>query len=309
MKGRVMARKPARKAAAKRTGKKAAAKKAVAKKAVRKSTQRAKAKSSRYKNLFVAKRKGVLEIQLHRPDVLNAMNPEMATELRKALAAIELDRKIFAVILLGDERSFCAGADLGTMGKGVEQRFDSYRARFNVLPNRRLYTFLQNFTKPVISAVEGYCLGGGLELAMWGDFIVAGEDAQFALPEVRHSLIPGGGGTLNLPKLIGPALAKELIWTARRIKAAEAKELGIVNHVMPKGKALAKAREITAEMAKNGPLGLMMSKIAINRGLDLPRHLAFFQEADLAHLLSFSEDRDAGLKAFAERRRAEFKGQ
>ena len=124
---RKAARKPAKKAAPKRTGKTAAA----ANKAVRGSTRRTGAKSARCKNLFVHKRKGVLEIQLHRPDRLNAMNPEMATELREAMAGIETDRRIIAVILLGDQRSFCAGADLGTMSSGPEQRFDSYRARFN----------------------------------------------------------------------------------------------------------------------------------------------------------------------------------
>lgn len=304
----------ARKAATKRGGKTAKAAKttgrnAAAARTAPRRTQRSRGRSGKYANLITARRKGVFEVQLNRPEKLNAMNPEMAGELHDALAGIEMDRRIFAVILLGDERAFCAGADLGTMGSKPNERFDNYRARFNVLPNRRLYTFMQNFTKPVISAVEGYCLGGGLELAMWGDFIIAGEAAQFALPEVRHSLIPGGGGTQNLPRLIGPALAKELIWTARRITAAEAKELRIVNHVVAKGKALAKAREIAAEMSGNGPLGLMMSKIAINRGLDLPRHLGFFQEADLAHMLAFSEDRAEGLRAFAERRKAKFKGE
>jgi enoyl-CoA hydratase/carnithine racemase len=161
----------------------------------------------------------------------------------------------------------------------------------------------------VISAVEGYCLGGGFEVAMWGDFIVAGENGQFGLPEVRHSLIPGGGGTQNLPRLIGPALAKELIWTGRRLTAQEAKEHRIDNHVVPAGGALKKAREIVGEMAKNGPLGIMMSKQSINRGLDQSRFNGFLSEGDLAHLLVFSEDRAEGLDAFKNRRQAEFKGQ
>ncbi|MGY9019969.1 MAG: enoyl-CoA hydratase/isomerase family protein [Alphaproteobacteria bacterium] len=287
-----MARKPA--------AKKTAAKKAPAKKAARK---------SKYKFILVNKRKGVCNIQLNRPEFLNAMNIEMAQEICDVLVEVEQDRKIVAIILSGNERAFCAGADLGRMGSKPEDRFDMYRERFNIAPNRQLYRVLCFYTKPVITAAEGYCLGGGFEMAMWGDFIVAGENAQFGLPEVRHSLIPGGGGTQNLPRLIGPALAKEMIWTGRRLKAAEAKEYRIVNHVVPVGQALKKAKEIAAEIAQNGPLGVMMSKQAINRGLDQSRFNGFLGEGDLAHMLNFSEDRAAGLKAFKEGRRAKFKGQ
>jgi enoyl-CoA hydratase len=282
------------------------ARKPAAKKAAKKSSKPA---TSEHKFILVNKRDGICEIQFNRPDALNAINIEMAEEIARVLVEVEMDRRIIAVILCGNERAFCAGADLGRMGSGPDEKFDQYRSRFNVMPNRQLYRILCFYTKPVISAVEGYCLGGGLEIALWGDFIVAGENAQLGLPEVRHSLIPGGGGTQNLPRLIGPALAKEMIWTGRRIKAAEAREYRLVNHVVPAGQALAKAREIVGEMAKNGPLGIMMSKVAINRGLDQSRYNGFLGEGDLAHMLTFSEDRAEGLKAFAERRPAKFKGQ
>ncbi len=285
--------------------KKPAAKKAGAKTVKKKAAKR----KSKYKFILVNKRNGICSIQLNRPDFLNAMNVEMAEEISRVLVEVEQDRKIVAIILSGNERAFCAGADLGRMGSKPEDRFDMYRERFNVAPNRQLYRILCFYTKPVISAVEGYCLGGGFETAMWGDFIVAGENAQFGLPEVRHSLIPGGGGTQNLPRLIGPALAKEMIWTGRRLKAAEAKEYRIVNHVVPAGQALKKAKEIVSDIAKNGPLGVMMSKQAINRGLDQSRFNGFLGEGDLAHMLNFSEDRAEGLTAFRERRQAKFKGQ
>ena len=285
--------------------KKPAAKKAGAKTVKKKTAKR----KSKYKFIIVNKRNGICSIQLNRPDFLNAMNVEMAEEISRVLVEVEQDRKIVAIILSGNERAFCAGADLGRMGSKPEDRFDMYRERFNVAPNRQLYRILCFYTKPVISAVEGYCLGGGFETAMWGDFIVAGENAQFGLPEVRHSLIPGGGGTQNLPRLIGPALAKEMIWTGRRLKAAEAKEYRIVNHVVPAGQALKKAKEIVSNIAKNGPLGVMMSKQAINRGLDQSRFNGFLGEGDLAHMLNFSEDRAEGLTAFRERRQAKFKGQ
>jgi len=275
----------------------------------KRATGRKTARKPKHKFIIVSKRAGVCNIELNRPDVLNAINIEMAQEIMDTLIEVEMDRKITCVILSGNERAFCAGADLGRMGSQPHERFDMYRSRFAVMPNRQLYRVLCYYTKPVISAVEGYCLGGGFEMAMWGDFIVAGEKAQFGLPEVRHSLIPGGGGTQNLPRLIGPALAKEMIWTGRRIGAAEAKEYRIVNHVVPAGDAMKKAREIAAAIAKNGPLGVMMSKQAINRGLDQSRFNGFLGEGDLAHMLTFSEDRAEGLKAFAERRPANFKGQ
>ena len=301
-----MARKPATKK--KTAAKKTAAKETSSRKAPARKTA-ARKTAAGYQNIIVKRRQGALEIQFNRPEKLNAISLDMAREITDALLAAETDRKVVGIILHGNERAFCAGADLGRMGSDPSERYDNYRARFNVAPNRRMFQTMCFFTKPIISAVEGYCLGGGLEIALWGDIIVAGAAAQLGLPETRHSLIPGGGGTQNLTRLIGPALAKELIWTARRISAAEAKELRIVNHAVAKGKALTKAREIMAAIAQNGPLGIMMSKQAINRGMDMSRYNGFLQEGDLAHMLVFSEDRAEGLRAFAERRKPNFKGQ
>ena len=262
-----------------------------------------------YDTIVARRRKGALEIRFNRPERLNTINEEMADDIMHAMDAVELDRKTIAVLLSGDERAFCAGADLGGFQDLVEDRYDNYRARYNQRRNRLLYRFMMNYTKPVIAVVEGYCLGGGFELAMLSDFIVAGEGASFGLPEGRHGLIPGAGGTQNLPRLIGAPLAKELVWTGRRIPASEAKEYRIVNHVVAKGEALPKARDIVGEMHGVGPLATMMSKQAINRGRDLPLHLGFQQESDLAYMLSWSDDRAEGLKAFSERRKPDFRGQ
>ena len=248
-------------------------------------------------------------LTLNRPDKLNALNEDMSEAIMAALDAAEADREVIAVIFQGNEKAFCAGADLSGMSPLPEHRFDNYRARYNQVKMRKMFRQLHTFTKPVISAVEGFCLGGGLELALFGDIIVAGEGAQFALPEARHGLIPGAGGTQNLPRRIGPAMAKELMWTARRIPAAEAKEIRLVNHVVPKGGALAKAKEIVGQMENSGPLAIMMTKQAVNRGTETPVALGFYQEADLAFMLAFSEDRQEGLKAFAEKRAPKFKGQ
>ena len=262
-----------------------------------------------YNAIIAKKRKGALEIQLNRPERLNTITEEMAEDIMHAMDAVELDRNIVAVVLSGDERAFCAGADLGGFQDLPEDRYDNYRARYNQRKNRLLYRFLMNYTKPVISAVEGYCLGGGFEMAMMGDFIVASETASFGLPEGRHSLIPGAGGTQNLPRLIGAPLAKELIWTGRRISGAEAKEYRIVNHVVEKGEALTKVRAIIEDMKAVGPLAQMMTKQSIDRGADMTLQQGFMQEADLAYMLSWSDDRKEGLTAFSERRKANFKGQ
>ncbi len=262
-----------------------------------------------YNTIIAKRRKGALEIQFNRPDRLNTITEEMAGDIMHAMDAVELDRKTIAVVLMGDQRSFCAGADLGGFKDLVEDRYDNYRARYNQRRNRLLYRFLMNFTKPVIAAVEGYCLGGGFEIAMLSDFIIAGQKASFGLPEGKHSLIPGAGGTQNLPRLIGAPLAKELIWTGRRISASDAKEFRIVNHVVDQGKALSKTREIIEEMRGVGPLATMMSKQAINRGRDMTLQQGFQQESDLAYMLSWADDRAEGLKAFSERRKPDFKGQ
>ena len=262
-----------------------------------------------YENIITARHEGALEITFNRPDVMNAINEAMADDIMDAMAAAETDREVLAVIFQGNERAFCAGADVSGFSDRPQDRYDNYRARYNTRRNRLLYKYMQGYTKPVISAVEGYCLGGGFELALLGDLIVAGEAARIGLPETRLGLIPGAGGTQTLPRLIGAALAKEMIWTARRLTAAEAREFRIVNHVTPKGGALAKAREIVQAMSENGPLAIMMVKQSINRGMDMPLSLGFQQEADLAYMLTWSSDRAEGLKAFGERRPAKFKGE
>ncbi len=259
----------------------------------------------------IAKRlNGVLEITFNRPEVMNAINMQMAGELVDAMTEAENDRKIHAVILQGNERAFCAGADLGSTFKDTPKaRYDNYRSRFHARDTRYAFNYINTYTKPVISAVEGFCLGGGLEMAMFGDFIIAGEKAQFGLPETRWSLIPGAGGTQNLQRYVGKAMAKEMIWTARRITAQEAKEFRLVNHVVPAGKALDKAREIAQAIAQNGPLAVMITKQSINRGAELPLHYGVLQEGDLSYLLTWSEDRAEGLDAFANRRPPKYKGE
>ncbi|MGB9826381.1 MAG: enoyl-CoA hydratase-related protein, partial [Desulfofundulus sp.] len=159
------------------------------------------------------------------------------------------------------------------------------------------------FSKPLVAAVNGYALGGGCEFALGCDFIIASEKASFGLPEVSLAIIPGGGGTQLLPRIIGRNKAKELIFTGRRISAAEACRLGMVNLVVPAENLMARTMEIMNEIVQNGPIALQQAKRAINLGLELDLHTAFALEAECYNVCLATEDRDEGLRAFNEKRK------
>lgn len=262
-----------------------------------------------YEDIIVERVEGWVEITINRPEKLNSLRERTAEEILGVLAEVENDRAVGVVILKGSTKAFCTGIDTSEFQIGEHEYFDSYRKRKRARRVNQLFRDLPSFSKPVITAVEGYALGGGLELAMVGDMIVAGADAKLGLPETRLGLMPGGGGTQTLPRLIGKALAKELIWTGRRISAAEAREYRLVNHVTEAGKALDKAREIARAICANAPLSVMMTKSAIDRGLDMPLAEGMAAEGDVSFMLYFSKDRTEGLAAFREKRSPTFKGE
>jgi enoyl-CoA hydratase/carnithine racemase len=262
-----------------------------------------------YEDIIVERTDTALEITLNRPEKLNSLREKTAAEIMEAMGEVEMDRTVVGVILQGSEKAFCAGVDTSEFKYAENERFDVYRARKRTRKTQQMQRFVLGFTKPVITAVEGFALGGGLELAMSGDMIVCGEGAQLGLPEVKIGIMPGAGGTQTLTRLIGKPLAKELMWTGRRLTAAEAREFRLVNHVTPKGQALAKAREILAEIGKNAPLAVMMIKQAVDRGVDMSLADGIATENDISYLLTFSEDREEGLKAFREKRPPKFRGQ
>lgn len=261
-----------------------------------------------YEDIIVEQSGHSLEITLNRADKLNAMREQTAAEIMDAMDAAESDRKIVAVILSGSERAFCTGVDTSDFKHKPEERFDVYRARKRKRRMGAMMRLVMNYTKPVITVIEGLALGGGLELAISGDIIICGEGAELGLPEARIGLMPGGGGTQTLPRIIGAPLAKELMWTGRRIPAAEAKEYRLCNHVVPKGQGLGKARDIVGQIAKNSQLSVMMIKEAVNRGLDMSLANGYATEGDISYLLTFSDDREEGLAAFREKRKPNFKG-
>jgi enoyl-CoA hydratase/carnithine racemase len=262
-----------------------------------------------YDDIIAERTDNALEITLNRPEKLNAIREQTAVEIMAAMSEVEMDRAVVGVILQGSERAFCTGVDTSEFRHDKDELFDVYRARKRTRKTLQMQRFVREFTKPAITAVEGFALGGGLELAMSGDIIVAGEGAQFGLPEAKLGLMPGAGGTQTLTRLIGRPLAKELMWTGRRIAAAEALAFRLVNHVTPKGQALAKARELLSEIGRNAPLSVMLIKQAVDRGVDMSLTDALATENDISYLLTFSEDREEGLKAFREKRPPKFRGQ
>ena len=262
-----------------------------------------------YQDIIVQRTDAALEITINRPEKLNALREQTAVEIMEAMGGVEMDRAVVGVILQGSEKAFCTGVDTSEFKYSEDERFDVYRARKRTRKTLQMQRFVMGFTKPVITAIEGFALGGGLELAMSGDIIVCGEGAQLGLPEAKIGMMPGAGGTQTLTRLIGKPLAKELMWTGRRLTAAEAREFRLVNHVTPKGQALVRAREILAEIGKNAPISVMLIKQAVDRGVDMSLADGLATENDISYLLTFSDDREEGLKAFREKRPPKFRGQ
>jgi len=172
----------------------------------------------------------------------------------------------------------------------------------------KAFTAVADFSKPLVAAVNGFALGGGCEFALCCDFIIASEKAAFGLPEVGLAIIPGGGGTQLMPRVIGRNKGKELIFTGRRISAREALDLGLVNHVAPPEKLMEKTMEIMQEIIKNGHIALQQAKRSINLGVELDLHTALALEAECYNVCLTTEDRDEGLKAFNEKRKPVYKG-
>lgn len=261
-----------------------------------------------YEDIIVDRREGWTEIRLNRPEKMNAVRDRTAGELLSAFEEVEYDRTQSAILLCGDDKAFCTGVDTSEQKQDPDAVYENWRVRRRTRKASMLFRTLPEVTKPVIAVVEGYALGGGFELALLADMIVAGEGAQFGLPEAKLGLMPAGGGTVTLPRLIGAPLAKELMWTARRLSAREALALRIVNHVTEKGKAIDKARELVAAFAVNAPLSIMYSKQAVDRSIDLSLAQGMHTELDSFFILGFSKDREEGLASFREKRKPKFSG-
>jgi enoyl-CoA hydratase len=242
-------------------------------------------------------------LTIDRQEKLNALDPQVVEEIGQALLELEAEGPRAIIVTGAGERSFVAGADISAMSQ-----MDPMEAkRFSEIGHAAM-ALLDRSPVPTIAAVNGYALGGGCEVAIACDIRVAAENATFGFPEVTLGILPGMGGTQRLPRLVGPALAKELIFTGRRIGAEEAHEMGLVNRVVPQGEALNVAREVAAEIAKNGPLAVRHAKAAANRSTDVDLVSGLEYEADQFALLFSTEDAREGMGAFVAKRKPEFGG-
>lgn len=246
----------------------------------------------------------ITTLTINRPQVLNALNSEVLHELGWALEELDVDVTVKAVILTGaGEKAFVAGADIKEM---VE--ISSYEAHKFASKGQQIMQLINRMRKPVIAAVNGYALGGGLELALACDFIYASERAKFGLPEVGLGVIPGFGGTQNLARLIGPNKACELVFSGRIISATKALSWGIVNEVFAPEELMAKTLETAREISSKGPLGVAYAKDAILNGLSMAKEDGFRYEASLFGVLFATSDKIEGMGAFIEKRAAVFEG-
>jgi enoyl-CoA hydratase len=245
----------------------------------------------------------VATLTIDRQEKLNALDPQVVEEIGQALLELEAEGPRAIVVTGAGERAFIAGADIGAMS--VMSPLEA--KRFSEIGHAAM-ALLDRSPIPTIAAVNGFALGGGCEVALACDIRIAAENATFGFPEVGLGILPGMGGTQRLPRLVGPALAKELIFTGRRISAEEAREIGLVNRVVAEGEALDAARELAAGISANGPLAVRHAKAAANRSLDVDLISGLEYEADQFALLFATEDAREGMTAFSEKRKPEFEG-
>jgi enoyl-CoA hydratase len=252
-----------------------------------------------YRNIIVETRGNVGLVTLNRPEALNALNEALIEELNQALAGFESDALIGCTVITGSEKAFAAGADVKEMAE--KSYVEAYLGKF--LDG---WTRLSETRKPVIAAVSGFCLGGGLELAMMCDIIIASETARFALPEITLGIMPGAGGTQRLPRFIGKAKAMDLILTGRMMEAAEAERSGLVARVVAQEKLLEEALAAAARIASYSQPIVMMAKETVNRAQETTLSEGARFERRLFLSMFSTLDQKEGMKAFIEKRKPEF---
>jgi enoyl-CoA hydratase len=253
-------------------------------------------------SLVLVERDGAIAVVLlNRPDQLNALSDELMEELVTALTKLDRDEGVRAIVLGGSERAFAAGADIGELAQAsaIDLYYQRRIERWDAI--RGLWT-------PLIAAVSGYCLGGGCELAMACDLIVASESAQFGQPETGLGIIPGAGGTQRLTRAVGKALAMDVILSGRRLSADEALAAGLVARVVPNEAWLEEAKALAREIAEKGPVGTRLAKESVDRAFETTLTAGLEAERRALYLAFASEDAKEGLTAFTEKRKPEFKG-
>lgn len=248
-------------------------------------------------------------ITINRPEARNAIDPETRKELIEGWTTFRNDENLWVAIITGaGEKAFCAGADLKRIGEFYSLDPQKRRAKLETEPGLGGITRNLPIWKPIIAAINGAALGGGLELALSCDIRIAAENATFGLPEVKWGIMPGAGGTKRLPRLIPLGKALEMILTGKSISAEEALQIGLVNRVVPLPELMDTAMEMAENICENGPLAVRAAKEAVMRGLDFHLDEALRLEQFLADPLRRSEDAKEGIKAFKEKRKPKYKG-
>jgi enoyl-CoA hydratase len=254
-----------------------------------------------YRNILTEIEEHIGIVKLNRPTVLNALSHELMAELVQALEEFDRDENVRVIIIAGSEKSFAAGADIKEMA-------DESTVSIMLKDQFRTWDRVRFIRKPIIAAVSGYALGGGCELAMNCDMIVASETAQFGQPEISIGVIPGAGGTQRLTRVVGKHKAMEMILTGRPITAYEAHAIGLVNKVVPAEIFLDEAKALAKEIAKKSPIAVRMAKEAILKVFDTPLTEGLEVERKNFYMLFSSEDQKEGMRAFLEKRPAKFTG-
>ncbi|CAG9166676.1 enoyl-CoA hydratase/isomerase family protein [Cupriavidus respiraculi] len=261
-----------------------------------------------YSTLLYETRDGVALIRLNRPERMNAIGGSMKADLAHALfERARVDDAVRCVVITGaGDRAFCAGADIKERADRIVPQAEYHLKQ---KATHELFRALEQFEKPVIAAINGVALGGGLEIALCCDVRIAAQGARLGLPEARIGVLPAAGGTQRLPRLVGVGIAKELMLTGDHIDAERALAIGLVNHVVPAGALLDTAMAMAARMAANAPLALRYAKHAIDLGLQVGIEAGLEYERYAAALVTASEDRKEGMRAFVEKRKPVFRGQ
>lgn len=257
-----------------------------------------------YKTLIYEKKENIGLLTINRPDKLNAISNELTSELSQLLGEIENDEELRVLIITGaGDKAFVAGADI----KELVDR-DAKMGRRVSRERQEIFSLMENLQIPVIAAINGYALGGGLEIALACSIRVCSEKAQFGAPEVKLGIIPGDGGTQRLPRLVGLGRAMEMILTGDFIDAQEAYRIGLVNKVLPHEELMDGAMELAQRIASRPPLAVRYAKEAVNRSQEGDAVSGFALESYLHALACTTEDKKEGVSAFLEKRKGEFKG-
>jgi enoyl-CoA hydratase len=257
-----------------------------------------------FRHVIYEKNEGIATITLNRPEALNALSTEVVEEILRAVEDVRTDENIRVVVLTGaGEKAFSAGADIKAM-----VGMTALKARELSSMGERLCVTLENLEKPVIAAINGYALGGGMEVAMACDLRIASENARMGQTEINIGLIPGWGGTQRLTRLVGMTKAKELVFTGRMIDARTAEQIGLLNMAVPADKFREIVHQLAVDLASKAPVALKVAKALITKGADMSLDAALELEREGFGVIGYTDDLKVGTSAFAEKRKPEFKG-